>query len=240
MKILGLSLWIGLCALWSGPAWAGNYADGISPQELEHLIQDALTDMGEPQATELDAKRHFPRCADTPSVTPFQGQIDKVQIVCDAPRLWKRVVKTGLQPRRSADPIPTEPVNLQKQVVLAKSLRAGAVIKPDDVMIVSADTATVALGFDDIDQVLGRRMNVPLGQGRVLQSRHLEQDWAVTPDQPVQIAYAVGSIQIIAPGRAQDNGQLGDLIWVENTSTGRRLRGVVASKNKILVQAKIK
>lgn len=240
MKNAVLSLWICFFPALSGPIWAANYSDGISPQELEQLVQRALADMDQPWAPDLDTSRHFPRCESTPTVDLFQGQIDKVQIVCNAPRLWKRVLKTGLQPRRTVDLAPSAPVNLQNQVVLAKSLRAGAVIKTEDVTIVAAETASVALGFDDIAQVLGRRMNMPLGQGRVLQARHLEQDWTVITDQPVQIAYAVGSIQIIAPGRAQDNGQLGDLIWVENTSTGRRLRGVVASQNKILVQAKIK
>ena len=233
-------LWIWMLFAGAGPVWATPYDDGISPAELQQLVQTAMVGLGHPQPNDIPATRHFPRCDDTPDVSLFHDQIDKVEITCDSPRLWKRVVKTGLQPRVAPTSIqPTAQIS-QNQVVLAKSLRAGAVIKISDVEVISVTTDTIALGFDSLDQVIGRRMQVPLGQGRMLQSRHLEQDWAVTPDQPVQIGYAVGGIEIVAPGRAQDQGQVGDLIWVENTATGRRLRGVVASKNKILVQAKIK
>ena len=231
-------IWMSFTGL--GPAWAASYQDGISPIELQQLVQTAIVDMGHPQPSDIPAMRHFPRCDTTPDVSLFHDQIDKVEITCHSPRLWKRVVKTGLQPHSAPKPTDQTTQISQNQVVLAKSLRVGAVIKPSDVDVVRVTTDTIALGFDTLDQVVGRRMQVPLGQGRVLQSRHLEQDWAVTPDQPVQIGYAVGSIQILAPGRAQDNGQIGDLVWVENTATGRRLRGFVASKNKILVQAKIK
>jgi flagella basal body P-ring formation protein FlgA len=44
---------------------------------------------------------------------------------------------------------------------------------------------------------------------------------------------AIGGFEIVTPGRAVGNGQLGDIIEVENVSSGEIIQGVVEGSEKI-------
>jgi flagella basal body P-ring formation protein FlgA len=86
---------------------------------------------------------------------------------------------------------------------LRRSLRKGAVLTEDDVMMIPAPQKASTGLFTNASDVIGRTLTQTLGEGRAL------------------------------PGRAVGNGQLGDIIEVENVSSGEIIQGVVEGSEKI-------
>jgi flagella basal body P-ring formation protein FlgA len=99
-------------------------------------------------------------------------------------------------------------------------------------MIPAPQKASTGL-FTNASDVIGRTLTQTLGEGRALHARHLDYDWLVREGNPLMIVNAIGGFEIVTPGRAVGNGQLGDIIEVENVSSGEIIQGVVEGSEKI-------
>ena len=118
-------------------------------------------------------------------------------------------------------------------VVLATSLRSGTVIAPEHLALAPA-LQDVSTGlFTDPGALVGRRLLRALGAGHALRARHLDHDWAVERGRPVLIVAEVGGLAVAMPGKALADGQIGDFVKVENTSSGRVIEGIVEGPEKI-------
>ena len=74
----------------------------------------------------------------------------------------------------------------------------------------------------------------------MLRARHLEKNWIILKNQLVSIEHKIGNIIIRASGIAQQRGQLGEKILVNNTSSGKKVWGWIENGKKIRTYAKIK
>lgn len=225
---------------WAWPVWAAtSFPNGMTAQDIQSVVAHAAADQGYVADVTLSPARRYPRCDHVPEVAPLNQSWETVQVICQTPQRWVRSFRTGIEDAPQERPVIAD-ADQEAFVVLSTSLSKGAVITADDLDLREADVGSIVLGFHSPQEVIGRRMRQNLGKGRVLLARHLEQNWMIETDHPVQIVYDLYGIEVIAPGRALDNGQFGDLIGVENTSTSEYIRGTVVSQNKIKVRSKIK
>lgn len=118
-------------------------------------------------------------------------------------------------------------------VALRRSLRKGAVLTAEDIVMIPAPQKVSTGLFSSAEDVIGRTLTQTLGEGRALHARHLEHDWLVREGNPVMIVNAIGGFEIITAGKAVGNGQLGDIIEVQNISSGDIIQGVVEAAEKI-------
>lgn len=221
-------------------AWAKSYSDGMDRTEIEALINEKVAPLGHRAVVQMSQYRRFPACSTKPRVTPLIASWETVELHCTDALTWKRAVRTAIKsiPKRT---VSTQNVAAgEKYVILAKSVKKGDVLGIDDLELTSSASQGYSDAFDLVEHLIGRRMNAHLGAGRVILSRHLEQEWMVHEGSPVQIVYAAAGVEILAPGEAIESGQFGDLIRVRNSASSQILRGFVSTENKITVMAKLK
>lgn len=220
--------------------WANPYSDGMDRAEIEALINEKVAPLGHQAVVHISKYRRFPACSMRPQVTPLIASWETVELHCLDAVPWKRAVRTAIKSIPKPRSIKKDTHAGKKYVVLAKSVRRGDVLEINDLELTSAASQGYSDAFDQVVHLVGRRMNAHLGAGRVVLARHLEQEWMVLKGSPVQIVYSAAGVEILAPGQAVENGQLGDLIQVRNSASSHILRGFVSTQNKIKVIAKIK
>ena len=77
------------------------------------------------------------------------------------------------------------------------------------------------------DDVVDKQLKYPLRPGDVLQSWMLAQQETIRRGDLIQLQLRVGGILLQIPGRAEQNGSVGDLITCRNLDSGRRVTATV-------------
>lgn len=218
---------------------ASTYPDGIRGTELNRIVTQALKAKGIAGSPHVTPARSFPPCDHVPEITPFNGTWSMIRLTCSAPRRWTRHLRNTA---RATAYIPGNPAERQATgpmvVTLSRSLKRGAVVTEADVTLTPA-SSSVALGaFSDPADVIGRKLTANVGKGRILQARQLEQNWMIARNVPVEIGFRNSLVSVSMPGIALENGQLGEMIKVRNSSSGRVLQAIVAGPQKVQINAK--
>lgn len=217
------------------------FPNGISGTELNRIVAEAMRARGMAGGTQIAANRSFPPCDHLPEMRPANSDWSLIRMSCDAPRPWVRHLRSSARgPRHIASTATTRTQPSGPQVVkLSRSLKRGAVITGADIELVASSGGSDGLGaFSDPSDVIGRTLSANVGEGRILLARQLEQNWLITRDIPVEIGFQASAVSVSMPGIALENGQLGELIEVRNTSSGRILRAFVAGPQKVQINAK--
>ena len=184
--------------------------------------------------------RHFPICPSRVSVDKIFGSWKTVSISCPDTN-WKLVVRTNINNNLSVMK-KNEPQYIAQTnmiVALNTSLNKGDILK--DVHLTQFEsTKNVGGGvFYEKDQLKGRTLKRSLSVGTIIRARHLNPDWIILKDQIVTIEHQVGSIIINAQGIAQEAGQKGQRIWVNNFNSGKKVLCWIKDNKKVTTNAKV-
>ena len=222
-------------------------AQPITGAEIAAEIHRVLATKGLAADPAIADQRLFPPCPTALAISP-RGSAGwaTVSVECPAAEGWPINIRTRARPAapgamvaapraRGADGDQTfaNATAPAQVVILATSLRPGALITPADIELADS-TQSLATGlFTDPTKVIGRRMKMPLGQGQALRSRHLDIDWTVQEGSSVLIVNRTAGIEILTAGHVLENGQTGDMIEVKNAASGQTISAVVMSKEKV-------
>ncbi len=215
------------------------FPNGISGTELHRIVSQAMQAQGLAGSPEIAAKRSFPPCNHVPEMRPANGNRSLLRLSCNAPRPWTRHLRnTAGSPRYVPGNDAKPQMDGPEVVKLARSLKRGAVITRADIELAPSGGSAGLGAFTDPSDVVGRKLTANVGEGRVLQARQLEQNWLITRNIPVEIGFQTNSVSVSMPGIALENGQLGQMIDVKNSSSGRVLKAIVAGPQKVQINAK--
>ena len=231
-RAIPLSLW-----LLAAPALAGP-GDGVSGQEAQGLVAEAMRAAGVAGAAQIAAARPLPACSHWPEVAPATpGDWRTVDLRCADPA-WTRSLRTGAPVARAGRTAPQDgtPDATGPGFVLRDSLSRGAIVTAEDLAPAPAGSATPGQVLE-AETLIGRRLAVNLAAGRVILARHLEQRWLIEAGAPVVIASAQPGLSVSMAGEALDNGQRGDRIAVRNTRSGRVIEAEVTGPDSVRVAA---
>lgn len=218
---------------------APAYPNGIDGAELAMIVNRAVRAQGGSGKPQIAANRRFPPCDHVPEAGPANGNWSLVRLSCDAPRNWIRHIRTDGGGGRYRPAATTQSEAAGAEVVtLSRSLKRGAVITRADIELAPAGASSGLGVFTDPSDVIGRKLVANVGEGRILQARQLEQNWLIGRDMRVEIAFQTAAVTVSMPGIALQNGQLGELIEVRNTSSGRILQATVTGPQKVKINAK--
>lgn len=186
----------------------------------------------------LSAHRRFPDCSAPPLVRPYKGAWTTVQLSCTTPK-WQRLVRIDGLP---TPPIPTRELAKTAptgaQWALTQSLPRGTVLTEAHLTSTSAPNTAGALLQPH--EAIGRTLKSNLGAGQVLLARHLEHAWLITEGAAITLSARHSGIIIETRGLALEHGQLGQIIRVQNPSSGRTMSGTVTAPNKVTLLPNIK
>ena len=227
-KTSGVALSLGVAAF---PSFASDTVTGVEVKAaiVAHLSGEGI--IAEPQVSE---RRRYYGCASALTVSPkFAGSWETAKVTCpDKGREWSIMVRTG---QVIADLPGTEATEDARPdiVALLASVKKGAVITDDIVALIPAGPGSRLGGFYRTEDVVGRRATQNISAMQPLKARHLEHDWTVEEGQPVQIVQIVGGFRVSSIGEVLENGQIGDIISVENARSGKKISALVESSKKV-------
>ena len=124
-------------------------------------------------------------------------------------------------------------------VALNMSLDKGEVIREEHLSLHKSSKKVAGGIFYEKNQLIGRTLKRALSVGTIIKARHLTPSWIIEKDQLVTIEHQVGSIMITAQGIAQESGQLGQRIWVNNFNSGKKVLCWIKNDKKVTTNAKI-
>ena len=236
MKLITL-LFSSICFILSSTISVANTLTGeiIYNQIVEQLAKKNLH-----ANPSISMVRHFPICPSRVNINKIFGSWKTVSISCPDTN-WKLVVRTNINNKLSVmQKNETQYVAKTNMIVALKtSLNKGDILK--DVHLTQFEsTKNVGGGvFYEKDQLKGRTLKRSLSVGTIIRARHLNPDWIILKDQIVTIEHQVGSIIINAQGIAQEAGQKGQRIWVNNFNSGKKVLCWIKDNKKVTTNAKV-
>ncbi len=120
-----------------------------------------------------------------------------------------------------------------KAVVAKRYIPKGSIISYDDVKIDKVKAKNDERYFTNINKLIGKKLRFAVKKGQPITLKYLEKEYYVFRNTNVEVLYEKNGFRIRLLGRALENGELGDLIRVRNTSSGKVILCKVIGKNKV-------
>lgn len=215
---------------------AAQAAEPLDGRQIAVLINEALEEAGQSGRALVSPNRGFPACSVPPVVARGGRDWSTARVSCPEGREWSRVVriKDAARAPRAAQ-VRSKPIG-DTVWVLDASLPRGTVIAAHHLRAMPVrEVDRMPDGvIEEATRILGRTLKANLGEGRVIQARHLEHDWFVTKGDRLVIEARVGAASIQTGGVALENGQLGQRVRVENARSGRAISATVKGRNFVV------
>lgn len=121
-------------------------------------------------------------------------------------------------------------------VVVRQSLRRGSTISADDVELVSHDISRVRDPLFELEDVIGKRVARGLRAGQIVERKNVEFPPLVKKGAFVRIAAKRGAMLLTAIGIAREDGQLNQVIRVQNSSSQKQIQARVVAPDRVEVE----
>ena len=120
--------------------------------------------------------------------------------------------------------------------VAARRLKRHSVIAEQDVRFEKREVTQAVDGyFVALEHILGNRTTRTISPGGLLMLSSVEPVPLVTRGSNVSVTVVVGAVAVTSRAKALEDGDLGSLIEVRNTATGKRITGEVAGENRVVI-----
>jgi flagella basal body P-ring formation protein FlgA len=135
--------------------------------------------------------------------------------------------------RPAAATVASRPGATVEVLTYARSLAAGDIIQPADVVwsTVQAHQAPAG-GPQDADQVVGLSAKRALRAGAAVTSRDLASPQVIARNDMVEVAYISGGVELTVTGKATRDASAGEAVPVLNTQSGRTIDAVAVSPGR--------
>lgn len=217
-----------------------NPASGLTGSMIRSEIVKELKLHNFSASPSIDTARQFPRCQSPLRIESIFGSWKTVQISCPSSD-WKIAVRTNINRDTETFKKTTHEYQRQKKTIVAlhTSMNRGEVIKESHLTYIKTQKNIGGGIFFDKAQLIGRTLKRPLSVGTIIRARHLNLSWVIEKNQIVTIEHQVGGIVINAKGIAQESGQVGERIWVNNFNSGKKVLCWIKNDNKVTTNAKV-
>jgi len=214
----------------------------LTGAEIDHVIKAELSRhqiAGQPQINPAEA--HHP-CPSGINVAPLFNSWKTIKVTCPDDPKWRFLVRVEMdQPHRKTAIRSTKKRTIKTNdqpgsltaLALNRSVVKGEMIMAEDIIEVSISAQQNYGVFHSADDVIGRQVRTPITAKNPIKSRQLEPRYLVEEKKPVLIAYSQNGIYVEMSGISLQNGQSGEMVKVENLSSGKTIIGKVIGVRKI-------
>lgn len=123
-------------------------------------------------------------------------------------------------------------VAMADSVVATRTLRAQALIGPQDITLVDA---IIPGAVGTLDSAVGFEARVTIYAGRPVRASDIGPPAIVDRNQLVTLSYQSGTLAILSEGRALARGGVGDVIRVMNLSSRTTISGRISADGSVQV-----
>ncbi len=221
--VLALALLSGAAAR-SESAWQSHAS---IREAAEAAARAALPGSADAAADSPDARLRLADCSQPLTATvPSNGARSTrmtAEVRCDGARPWRLF-------------LPVQVSTTRQILVATRALARDTVLAPGDVRLAKAAPGTLPAGtLHDPALAIGQRLRRSTDEGQALTAAILASATLVRRGQQVMVEAAAGGLTVRMAGVARGDGALGDLVEVENGSSGRVVQAVVRSAKSVEV-----
>ena len=123
---------------------------------------------------------------------------------------------------------------LAESLVATRTIRAQAILGPDDVTLVAAE---IPGALTETGAALGLEARVAIYAGRPIRPSDLGPAAIIDRNQIVPIVFSTGGLNINTEGRALERGGIGDIIKIMNLGSRATVSGRISEDGRVHVGA---
>ena len=217
--------------------WTGfstvQAAERINGLEIKTQAKSVVTSSGTPLDLMVSDRRTFFKCAEPLTFSPrIENDWSAVEVNC-ASENWSTVLRNNrtFQIEEELEQ-PFDPFK-SKTVVVKKNITKGEVITEDHLTYSFQVSDDLPGGFTSMSEVIGRKAKFNLARGAVIKTRQLEIVYPVEKGKAVLVVANNSRLSITVNAIALEAGQLGDMIKVKNSTSGKILNAIVTGEKKV-------
>jgi len=211
-------------------ARAENRIDGY---ELKEQAKDVITSSGKPLEILVSDRRVFFPCSEALEFSPRKGDDwSTVEVACRSHN-WSANLRSTVSSNNSID---LNTIRLSENtavVTVGQNITKGQVIEQKHLAYAQGQSKDLHGSFRDFTEIIGRKAKFNLARGAILKARHLELSFPVEKGQAVLISSNNSKITVSANAIALEDGQIGDMVKVENSRSGKILNVIVTGEKKV-------
>ncbi len=202
----------------------------LSGKEINNHIKEWLKTEGVKSNPQFSPQKKLPYCNQEVLYEKYYDSYKLIKVTCNAKNSWTIFVKTNAYiPQRRK-------LNVSKSyqiLVLNKSIEKGNYIKKNDLIYIKSSKRNTFYNYKE--ELIGRKVKQNMRKGQFLQPRHLYEKYSVNKGDPVIIVLKFNNTEVSTGGIALKSGNIGDILEVENTRSGKIIKGVLKENKKINV-----
>lgn len=211
-------------------ARAENRIDGY---ELKEQAKNIITSSGAPLEILVSDRRVFFPCSEALEFSPRKGDDwSTVEVACRSHN-WSATLRSTVSSNNSID---LNTIRLSENtavVTVGQNITKGQVIEQKHLAYAQGQSKDLHGSFRDFTEIIGRKAKFNLARGAILKARHLELSFPVEKGQAVLISSNNSKITVSANAIALEDGQIGDMVKVENSRSGKILNVIVTGEKKV-------
>jgi len=125
----------------------------------------------------------------------------------------------------------------QNVVTTAHKLQAAHLLGPDDVKIERVEVTDIYTQVHtSIKDVLNHKTTSFIAQDKIMLKRMIKPVPAVAVGRRVTVQAQVGNVRVLTPGEARSSGLIGDVIQVQNLSSGKIIQGKIVAESVVMAE----
>ena len=218
--------------VWSGFSTV-HASERINGFEIKTQAKSVVTSNGSPLDLMVSDKRTFFKCTKPLTFSPrMENDWSAVEVNCVSGN-WSTVLRNN-QPFQIEEEFDNtfDPLK-SKTVVVRKNITKGEVVTEDHLAYSFQISDDLPGGFTSMSEVIGRKAKFNLARGAVIKTRQLEIVYPVEKGKAVLVVADNSRLSITVNAIALEAGQLGDMIKVKNSTSGKILNAIVTGEKKV-------
>jgi flagella basal body P-ring formation protein FlgA len=225
MLTFSVLIWTGLNAV--------QASERITGFDIKAQAKSVVTSYGTSLELMVSDKRTFFKCGEPLTFSPrMENDWSTVEVNC-ASENWSTVLRNNQtfqieeEFENTFDPLKS------KTVVVRKNITKGEVLTEDHLAYSFQISDDLPGGFTSMSEVIGRKAKFNLARGAVIKTRQLEIVYPVEKGKAVLVVADNSRLSITVNAIALEAGQLGDMIKVKNSTSGKILNAIVTGEKKV-------
>jgi len=225
MLTFSVLIWTGLNAV--------QASERITGFDIKAQAKSAVTSSGTSLDLMVSDKRTFFKCGKPLTFSPrMENDWSTVQVNCGSEN-WSTVLRNNQTVQIKEEFENTLDPLKSKTVVVKKNITKGEVLTEDHLAYSFQISDDLPGGFTSMSEVIGRKAKFNLARGAVIKTRQLEIVYPVEKGKAVLVVADNSRLSITVNAIALEAGQLGDMIRVKNSTSGKILNAIVTGEKKV-------
>jgi len=225
MLTFSVLIWTGLNAV--------QASERITGFDIKAQAKSAVTSSGTSLDLMVSDKRTFFKCGKPLTFSPrMENDWSTVQVNCGSEN-WSTVLRNNQTVQIKEEFENTLDPLKSKTVVVKKNITKGEVLTEDHLAYSFQISDDLPGGFTSMSEVIGRKAKFNLARGAVIKTRQLEIVYPVEKGKAVLVVADNLRLSITVNAIALEAGQLGDMIRVKNSTSGKILNAIVTGEKKV-------